>query len=191
MTTCRLMILCLLSLVVASAGAETPAFTAIDGKPHQPLDFTARKATVFIFTATDCPIANGYAPEINRICEKYAASAAIFLIHADPALKNEDARKHAAEYRYTCPVLLDPEQKIVAHAKATITPEAAVFSSDGKLAYRGRINDLHVDLGRKRASATTHDLRDALDAVLAGKAVAQPETKAVGCFIPEKKDAKK
>ena len=49
-----------------------------------------------------------------------------------------------------------------------MSPEAAVFAADGSIKYRGRINDLYVDLGKKRNAATTHDLRDALDAVLAG-----------------------
>jgi hypothetical protein len=52
------------------------------------------------------------------------------------------------------------------------------------LVYRGRIDDRVEDLGRERARAVRHDLADALDAVLAGRAVAVPETRAIGCSIP-------
>ena len=59
-----------------------------------------------------------------------------------------------------------------------------MLTGDG-VAYRGRIDDLFEDLGKKRRKARTRDLRDALEAVLAGKAVVNPRTTAVGCYIPE------
>ncbi|MEC7776571.1 MAG: hypothetical protein VYC32_10785, partial [Planctomycetota bacterium] len=63
-------------------------------------------------------------------------------------------------------------------------PEAFVIGKPGIL-YRGRIDDLYADLGQKRRQARNRDLRDALDAVLSGKAVKNPTTRAVGCYIPE------
>ena len=66
---------------------------------------------------------------------------------------------------------------------ATVTPEAVVFDSRRKIAYRGRIDDLYISFGQARDAATTHELADALEAVLAGKTVAEPATKAVGCYI--------
>ena len=54
-----------------------------------------------------------------------------------------------------------------------------------ELVYRGRIDDRYVDFGNTRARATQHDLRQALDAVLSGEPVANPRTKAVGCFIAD------
>jgi hypothetical protein len=67
------------------------------------------------------------------------------------------------------------------HAKAT--PEAAVLDSNGLLMYRGRIDNWYADFGRYRQQATVHDLRDALDAILAGKKIPTPVTKPVGCPI--------
>jgi hypothetical protein len=55
----------------------------------------------------------------------------------------------------------------------------------GGLAYRGRIDDLYPELGKKRAAPTKRDLREALAAVLAGKPVPVPRTEAVGCSIPD------
>jgi hypothetical protein len=65
-----------------------------------------------------------------------------------------------------------------------VTPEAAVYAG-GRIVYRGRIDDRHVDLGVERPSATRHELADALASIVAGKAVAQPTTQAVGCFIAD------
>jgi len=56
--------------------------------------------------------------------------------------------------------------------------------TDGERKYLGRIDDLYADLGKRRARATSLDLRDALDAVLADRPVPRPVTQAVGCFIP-------
>ena len=78
----------------------------------------------------------------------------------------------------------DPDLALVKFTGATITPEAAVVVG-GKVVYRGRIDDRYVDLGVERPSPTTHDLVDALTAVLAGKPVARATTQAVGCFIAD------
>ena len=83
------------------------------------------------------------------------------------------------------PVVLDPRHEWVKRAAATTTPEAAVFTRNGELAYSGRINDLYAALGKRRPQPTQHDLKAALDAILAGKPVAVPRTEPVGCPIPE------
>ena len=68
----------------------------------------------------------------------------------------------------------------------TISPEAALVVRGGELAYRGRIDNWYGDLGRKRPRPTRFELRDALDAVLAGRPVLVPRAEAVGCFIPDR-----
>ncbi|MEW6306875.1 MAG: redoxin domain-containing protein [Verrucomicrobiota bacterium] len=158
----------------------------IQGAAHRPLEQKEKSATVLIFILPDCPVANGYAPELRRIFETYSKSnVAFYLVHVDPDLKSADARKHAQDFGYTMPVLLDPKHELVKFTKATVTPEAAVLSPQGKLLYRGRIDDRVADYGKKRAEPTQRDLRDALDAILAGQPVKNPATKAIGCFIPE------
>jgi len=69
----------------------------------------------------------------------------------------------------------------------TITPEAAIVNSAGKVVYRGRIDNSYAALGQARRAPTSHDLRDALDATLAGKPAPNPKTKALGCYIPDLK----
>jgi hypothetical protein len=108
----------------------------------------------------------------------------LLLVHADPAMTAEAARQHAQEYQLQPPVLLDPRHELVKLAGATKSPEAAVFSPTGELLYRGRIDDRYVGLGKRRTQATRHDLREALEAILADRP-APPGGEAVGCFIPE------
>jgi len=142
------------------------------------------KAVVLLFIASDCPISNSYAPEINRICARYTREKIAFsLVYSDPDLSLAAAKKHAREYGYTCPLILDHAHHLARQAGATVTPEAAVFTPDGKLIYRGRIDNLYVGYGQRRYGATKHDLRDALDAVVHGKPIPTPRTEAIGCFI--------
>jgi hypothetical protein len=165
---------------------ETPAVTDLDGKPVNPLAAAKdRRGTVLLFITNDCPISNGYAPEIRRICEAYMKQGiAFYLVYSDPSLSAADAKKHYAEYGYNCMALLDPRHELAHKAGATITPEAAVFTPAGKRVYLGRINDLYVDFGKARFQPTTNDLRDVLELVATGKPVTPHTTTAIGCTIP-------
>jgi thiol-disulfide isomerase/thioredoxin len=165
--------------------ASTITVRNLHGKTVRPLVAKQRKATVLLFIAHDCPISNAYAPEISRIYRSYRdKQIAFYLIYVDPGLKPETAAKHSKDYRLSIPALLDPSHKLVELTGAMVTPEAAVVGRDGKLLYRGRIDDLYLDFGKRRHEATKRDLREALDAVVAGKKPAARTTKAVGCYIP-------
>ncbi len=154
------------------------------GVVRHPLDAGPNKATALIFIADDCPISNGYAPEINRIVSTYTARKITFyLVNVDVGVSARAVKQHAAAYGFQCPVLLDSGHLLVKRAGATVTPEAAVFGPGGRMLYQGRIDDKYADFGKVRFQPTTHDLRDALDAILAGHPVLHPATKAVGCFI--------
>jgi hypothetical protein len=144
-------------------------------------------AVVYIFTSTDCPISNRYAPEIQRLAATFAPKGIVFrLVYPGRAETDAAVRAHATSFGYDGIVepLRDPRLALVAHSGATITPEAVVVANH-EVVYRGRIDDRYVALGVERAAPTTHDLADALTAVLAGRAVAHPVTQAVGCFIAD------
>jgi hypothetical protein len=169
------------------ADPPPPGFSLRDvaGVEHHPFTDPAAKAVALVFVLADCPIANGYAPEINRLCAAYGPRGVrFFLVQVDEDLSSRAAAEHAREYGYTCPVVLDGGRALVRRAGARMVPEAAVFGPDGERKYLGRIDDLYADLGKRRARATSLDLRDALDAVLADRPVPRPVTQAVGCFIP-------
>lgn len=174
-------------LAVFALGVLAPvvasAQTAPDGTPVSPLAGGA-PATVLVFTASDCPISNRYAPEVRRLAARHAAAGVrVWLVYPNVGEKPEAARDHAAAFDYGLPVAIDAAGVLSARAEATVTPEVAVFDRAGQLVYRGRIDDRYVDFGVDRPTPTTHDLADALDAVLGGRPVAVPRTHAVGCAI--------
>lgn len=159
-------------------------FTDLAGHRQTPLDAPDRKATVLFFVLPDCPISNAYAPEMKRIAEEYAKKdVAAFLVYVDPDLTEADARKHASDYGYVCPVIRDSSLQLVKATGVTIAPEVCVMGPEGKSLYRGRIDNLYAGLGKRRPKATQHDLRDALDAILSRKPVPQETTTAIGCYI--------
>jgi hypothetical protein len=159
----------------------------VDGAAHRPLHLAGAKAAVVLFIRHDCPVSNGYAPEVARIISAYSKrDVRFYLVHVDADLSAGDARAHAKEFRYptdVAPLLLDGRQVLVTKLGATVTPEAAVVVEGGALAYRGRIDDKYYAYGRSRAEPTVRDLRAALDAVLEGKPVPAARTRAIGCPI--------
>ena len=171
-------------------GGQTEAVGSLlldlEGKPFDLWATTAPKATVVVFTRSDCPISNRLAPEVHRLHDQFTSQGVRFyLIYVDPDESPESVRRHLEEYGYRCAALRDPEHWLVKETSATVTPEAVVFDTDENITYRGRINDQYVDFGKARAAATTHDLADAIAATLAGEPVATPVTKAVGCYISD------
>lgn len=157
----------------------------LDGQPFDLWQGRQRAVgTVIVFTRSDCPISNRYAPTIRFLCDAYQQRGVdFFLVYVDPQESADGIRRHQQQYQYTCPGLRDPRHVLVAECGATVTPEAVVFDAHRSIVYRGRIDDLYADFGQARTEATTHELADAIDAVVAGQPVAQQATKAVGCYI--------
>lgn len=182
-------VLLLLAGVVALTGRDVPGFALSDtgGHLHARAEWNGKRAIVLLFVTTDCPLSNGYVPEMNRINSAYASrGVGFYAVQGDATVPVEQVREHVKEFVYNFPYLLDPEESLAAFAGATTTPEAAVFSPAGALLYLGRIDNRLEDFGKQRVQITEFDLRDALDAILAGKPVPHPRTKALGCAITRK-----
>ena len=145
-------------------------------------------AKILFFITNDCPIANSYAPEIQRICGDYSSRGlTCTLVYSDATLDAATLRKHHQDFGYpeSIPGVLDTGHKLAHSTGATITPEAVVLDAHDKVLYRGRIDNFWAALGKPRRQATEHDLRQALDEALAGKPITHPQTPAIGCYIPD------
>lgn len=144
----------------------------------------AESIRVLVFTTTDCPISNRYAPEIERLAAKFKGQAQFVLVYPVPSDSSEMVREHAKKFAYSIETVRDADLKLVKQTGVTVTPEAAIMIGT-RVMYRGRIDDRYLDFGQDRLKPTRHDLQDALTAVIAGKPVAQRETRAVGCIISD------
>jgi hypothetical protein len=142
------------------------------------------KATLFFFVTSDCPISNFYAQEIQQLCAEYGPKGiSCTLVYEDVGIDQVKVRQHLSEYGYrSVSTTIDRDRSTARRVGATITPQA-VLVVEGQVRYRGRIDNRYEAFGKPRRVVTAHDLREALDAVLAGKPVQPPETPALGCTI--------
>jgi hypothetical protein len=140
---------------------------------------------VLFFLSRECPISRFYAREIQAICsENKARGAGCALVFEDLPADAAATRLHLQEFGYRgIPAMTDATGKIAVTAGATVTPQAVVLDKSGTIRYSGRIDNYYADLGKPRRQATTHDLRDALGALAAGRPVPNPATTPIGCFI--------
>jgi hypothetical protein len=175
------------TIAAAAGGGASIEIKTVDGRTVKPFEPTTAASVIF-FVATDCPISNSFAPEIQRICRDYAGrGVSCSLMYEDVGPTDEAIRTHLREYGYgamtTMTAAADRARTIAKHAKASITPQAVVLDHRGEIRYRGRIDNFYAALGKPRQQVTERDLRDALDDLLAGRPVRKPETQALGCHI--------
>jgi peroxiredoxin len=149
------------------------------GKEHSLSSLKGKNGTVLIFVSVQCPISNAYNERMARLAKDYAARGiAVVGINSNVAETPDAIKRHAAENGLDFPVLKDAGNRIADRLGAQVTPEAYFLDASNKLVYRGRI-----DNSRNGDQINASELREALDAVLGGKAVAKPEVRAFGCSI--------
>lgn len=166
----------------AKMGQPVPDFQlprADNGKMESVYGDRKQKATVVMFIATRCPISNDYNERMRTIAQAYTAKGVRFVgINSNAIEPIEEVAGHAKQHGFPFPVLKDGGNKIADRFNALFTPEIFVMDAQGVLRYHGRIDD-----SQNPANIKSHDLRNTLDALLAGKNPPRTETKAFGCTI--------
>jgi thiol-disulfide isomerase/thioredoxin len=149
------------------------------------------RAVVLFFVATDCPISNRYAPEIQRLEKEFSGRGVVFwLVYPNATETRDGVTRHQANFGLASSTLVRPTELLLSLARATVTPESAVLTGDAvrgkeglRAVYLGRIDNRYLDIGRERPAATRHDLEDAIEAALDKKPVRAADGPAVGCGI--------
>jgi peroxiredoxin len=168
-------------LTAPAIGSTIDDFTLpdVDNKEHSLKSLAGKNGTVILFIAVQCPVSNAYNERMAKLAEDYNAKGiAVIGINSNVAEDAAAVKAHAAEHKLSFPILKDPGNKIADRLGAAVTPEAYFIDANNKLLYHGRI-----DNARNAAQIESNDLRNALDAALAGKAVEKTEAKAFGCSI--------
>jgi AhpC/TSA family len=173
--------------VTASLGVgdRVPDFTLPDteGMPHT-LDEGSTPATAVLVTCNHCPYALAWHDRLMAVARDYEGRGVRFLAmcgnDADryPRDSLEAMRRRVREERWPMPYLHDATQEVLRSLGATVTPEIFVVDADRRLRYHGAPDSSHDDPGQN-----ARWLRDALDAVLAGREAEPAETRPVGCSI--------
>lgn len=166
---------------VAIGGKVSDFFklTDVEGKEHTLANLRGKRGTVLIFVSVQCPVSNAYGKRMEKLAGDYKARGVnVVGINANYTETPEMIGEHAVGAGLTFPILKDKSNKVADQLGALVTPEAFFLDSDDKLVYRGRLDNT-----RDESSVATHDLRDAIDATLAGKTVTKTEARAFGCSI--------
>jgi peroxiredoxin len=162
-----------------AAFSRKMAFSDLTGKRYSAQDIAAHKASVFFFISSQCPVSNVYAPRLQALASDYGRrDVQAFAVYSDRQESRADVLEHAKQHSLAFPIVKDTGNTLADSLGAKTTPEAIIVDARGEVRYRGRIDDNSV-----ATRVTSHDLNDALDAVLAGKPVAHPRTVAFGCAI--------
>lgn len=177
-----------LLLAASATVASAQGVVDLEGRPVDPLAVSASEAQahVLVFTTTDCPISNRYAPEIARLAAAYAARGVRFwVVYPVPSDTPEKIHTHVTQFGLDLPIARDTRAALVKRTGVSVTPEVAVIDRQGDVVYRGRVDDRYVDFGVDRPAPTTRDLDHALSSLLAGKPIEPKTTRAVGCILSD------
>jgi peroxiredoxin len=170
-------------------GTEAPDFTLPDvttARMVRRSDFDDRKGLLVMFICRHCPYVRHVRPALAQLGHDYGnQNVAIVAISAnDPAAYAEDAPAslagEAREAGYTFPYLFDETQEVAKAYTAACTPDFFLFDAHRKLAYRGQFDSSRPGNGEP---VTGRDLRAAIDAVLADRAVPEDQRPSIGCSI--------
>jgi len=168
-------------------GEKAPYFNlrGTDNKIYCITDFAEARALVVCFLSNYCPYCISYDERLVGLAQKYKEQGLSFvaICSNDPVGFPEDSFEKMIEKSqqlgFAFPYLQDDKQEAAKAYDAECTPEVYLFDSEQKLAYHGRIDDNF----REPKAVESHDLRDAIEAVLAGEKPRAALTPVVGCSI--------
>jgi peroxiredoxin len=182
---------CAATVATALAGADKYSGVAIgqpvadfklpdaDGRDQSLESVKGKNGTVIIFISAQCPMVRAYNERIEKLAQDYKARGVnVVGINSNVTETTDDIKRHISENKFSFVVLRDKNSKIADMLGAERTPEVYFLDASNKLVYHGRI-DNHRDTSLVQAN----DLRDAIEATLAGKPVVKTEAAAFGCTI--------
>jgi len=167
-------------------GSPAPNFDlpGVDNRRYSLASFADKPVLVVIFSCNHCPYVKDYEIRMVSIQRDYAARGVQLVAinsnddRAYPEDNFAEMVKRARERGFNFPYLRDETQEVVEAYGGVCTPHVFAFDSNRLLRYRGRIDD------SRDASKVAHpDLRNALDDLVAGSGVRNPDTKPFGCSI--------
>jgi peroxiredoxin len=172
-------------VTIGDKGADFADVVGVDDKKYSLADYKDSKAVVVIFTCNGCPFAKDYEDRIIEVQKDYKdRGVQVIAINVNNRAvdKLDKMKERAKKKSFNYPYLYDSTQKSARDYGAEMTPEVFVLDGERKIAYMGAI-DNNIEPFR----VTKPYLRDALDAVLAGKAPETKETKPHGCSVKYEK----
>ncbi|CAN5907826.1 thioredoxin family protein [soil metagenome] len=169
-------------------GTTAPPFQlpATDGANVSLDDFRGTPALLIMFICNHCPYVKHVRQGIKERAREYQdKGVAVVAISSNDVTSHPDdspelMAQEKAEVGYTFPYLYDETQEVAKAYRAACTPDFYVFDNQRKLVYRGQFDDSRPG---NDIPVTGEHLRAALDAVLSGRSVPEPQKPSIGCNI--------
>jgi peroxiredoxin len=177
------------STMLLGLGVQAPAFRlpdVVSGKTISLETFSGKQALVVMLICRHCPYVQHVKGELARLGADYSSkSVGIVAISANDVTTHPDdapdqLRAMANELRFTFPFCYDETQEVAKAYTGACTPDFFVFGPERRLIYRGQLDESRPGNGKP---VTGKDLRAAIDAALAGRAVSSKQQPSVGCNI--------
>jgi peroxiredoxin len=170
-------------LFALDAGDKAADFSLTDteGKAVNLADYNG-KTVVLIFTSTKCPYSNAFNQVMSSLAADYGTKDVVVIgVNSNKNETVQDVALHSKQ-NLKFPVLKDADDKVADAYGAQVTPEAFVIDKTGTIRYHGALGNSSTPT-TDASKATSNEIREAIDAVIAGKEVAKAKTKAFGCSI--------
>ncbi len=169
-------------------GQIIPEFELVDartGQINRAADYRGR-VLVIVFVGTSCPVGDLYMPRLHELALRYESRNVDFLgINSNESDSIEDVADFARRSGAVFPIVKDTDNRAADLLLAERTCEALVIDGQGRIRYRGAIDDQY-GLGKRRNRPVHQYLSDAIEAVLAGRRVSTDMTQVLGCPIERK-----
>jgi hypothetical protein len=176
---------CLFFLKLEAQQLRSIPLTTVEGKKytlsaiHQPL-------TAIVFLSPDCPLSQNYTLVLNTLQKNNAGSVAIVGVFTGNDYTRKEIAAFQKKYQVHFSLARDEQGTLAGYTQATVTPQVFLYDSNGKLLYKGAIDDWVVSLGKKKQRAEQQYLQNAINGYLNHQPINPFETKAVGCYISRK-----
>ena len=170
-------------------GKPVTTFSAKDfrGRTHTLDEYSDSKVIVLAFLGTECPLAKLYGPRLASISKKYADKGVTILgVNSNRHDSITEISAYARIHKIDFPILKDLDNRIADQVAATRTPEVLILDEKRVVRYHGRIDDQY-GVGYIRDEPQKPFVTNAIDDLLASRAVKTPTTEIVGCFIGRKR----
>ncbi|HQR09596.1 MAG TPA: redoxin family protein [Gemmatales bacterium] len=176
------MLACL--LMITPDAWPTASIEKLDGQSVSFRSAAGDRTTVVVFLSPECPVSNGYVPVLKKMSEEAFGKEVNWIVVYPEAISREKVATHAKEFQLPGTASRDASGDLARQLAVSMVPEVVVLTKEGKVVYRGRIDDRYTRRGGSAREPRQHDLKDVLLAVQAGKTPAKSYIQPVGCPLP-------
>lgn len=175
-------LVCCTAIAGAADTLQLPGFSLRNAQGATQRMEAGKGGTVVVLLAPDCPLCKNYAPVLMELRRQFPG-VKMYGVVPGKAYTTDIVKEFARQYGIGFPLLLDPTLRVANALKGIATPESFYFSAEGRLVYRGLIDNRMAGLGKTRRLVTERYLEAAIARRMAGLPGATARTEPIGCLI--------